>query len=360
MKVALVLPYASFVEANMCKAFEKFGIDPWIITSNRQRFGYRGTGIKFEKYRKTIRLPILVDNPLFMNYAPFPIMPKLLEVVKALNVDIVNVSEHVSPATWLLSLFKEGWKIVLTEHGGVWKTKKDEVYNFLSRKILIPRIEGFVGIGLKSKHFLESLGAKNVSVIPNPIDCTLFKPNLPYMERENIVLYVGRVDTQRGLHFLLKAMKIVKEKMKDARLLIIGAVGNLTDYVRKERGYIRYLGVKPHREMPKYYNSAKVYVNPYPTERGAGCGCALSEALACETPVVATKYSDFPFIWRDDEVGYLVNGGDSLGLANAIVKVLLNGNKMRGNCRKIALEEFSHESVGIRYLRVFKQVLGQN
>lgn len=355
MKVAVVLPYASFVEVNMCKAFERVGIDSWLVKSNLQRFEYRKTQIKFEKHMKTIQLPCILGNSLLRQYTPFPIMPNLFRTIKNLDVDIVNVSEHISPPTWLFSLHKKGWKTVLTEHGSTWKSIRDKTYNFLTRKILMPYIDGFVGIGLRAKYFLENLGVRNVNVIPNPIDCDLFRPNLCYNDRENIVLFVGKVDTWRGFHILLKAMKKVKKEIANVKLWIIGPQGNLSGYVRKN-SEIKYFGPRSHIKMPYYYNLAKVFVHPYPSPVISGCGCALEEALACGTAVIGTTYLDFPFIWRDGEVGYVVKA-DPFSLANAIIEVLSNGNKMHKNCRKLALKEFSLESVGKQYLEVFKQVL---
>ena len=356
MKVAVVVPYASFVEVNMCRAFEQVGIEPWIVKSNKERFEYRGKGLEFEKYPETVELPCFIDNALVGGYAPFPIMPHVFDVVKELSPDIVNVSEHVSSATWLFSLQKRGWKTVLTEHGSGWRNMRDKMYNLLAGKLLIQRIDGFVGIGFRAKHFLESLGAQNVKVIPNPVNCQLFKPDLPHGEKQNIVLYVGKVDTFKGLHILLPAIKLVRKKIQNAKLWIIGKQGNLAGYI-KENDASEYLGSKPHHEMPAYYNQAKVFVNPLAHPILAGCGCATSEALACGTPVVATGYLDFPFAWRNGEVGYLSDNATPSGLADAITRVLLSTSKIQQKCRELALREFSYQSVGKRYLELFRKVL---
>jgi glycosyltransferase involved in cell wall biosynthesis len=151
-------------------------------------------------------------------------------------------------------------------------------------------------------------------------------------------------------------MKTVEKEIRDVKLWIIGPNGNLSSYIRKDRVF-NYLGARPHLEMPKYHNQAKVFVNPYSSSAIAGCTCALEEALACGTPIVGTKYLDFPFIWKDGEVGYLANEGTPQSLADSIIRALLDGSKMQKNCRKLALREFSHESVGTMYSEVFNQVL---
>ena len=358
MRVAIVVPYASFVEANMCEALGKSGIEAWIIKADRERLEYRKAGIDFETHVKTIRLPCMLDNSFFTTYPPFPIMPELFDTIDRLKPDIVNVSEHIESTTWLLSLNKNGWKTVLTEHGYKWSGIKGRIYTPLAKKLIVPHIDGFVGIGVKAKNFLDDLGARNVHVIPNPINCHLFKKTLPYEKRKNIVMYSGQIDTWRGLHILLAAMRLVRERIQGARLQIMGPPGNLSDFIQqKGRQYgVDYLGVIPHKEAVKYYNEARVYVSPFSSIDLAGCGCALEEALACGTPIVGTTPLDFPFDWIKNKIGYLVEP-NSLNLAKAIIEILLNGDGMSESSRLLAQTEFSQESVGKKYLHVFNEVL---
>ncbi len=354
MKVAVVCTYASFVEVNVAEAFERVGIDAWIVRSAKPRVDYRGSRVIFESYGKTVELPSVLNNRLLGGYAPFPIVPNLVEAVKKLDVGIANVSENVSPETWLLSQRKGKCKIVLTQHAhGGHRGVRDRIYDYLAPKLLIHRLDGFVGIGLRAKRFLESLGARNVNVIPNPIDDSLFKPISSYESRENVILFVGKVSRWRGLHLLLRAMREVRKRIDDAKLMIIGDAGDLSNYVARDK-WIRYLGPRAHLEMPQYYNLARVFANPIAGE--AGCGCASEEALACGTPVVGSTYLDFPFSWRNGEIGYLVKP-DSNSFAEGIIQALRNGSELHRECRKIALREFSRESVGTRYLEVFEHLL---
>ena len=354
MRVAIISPYVSFVEVNMAAALEKHGIDCWIITSEKPRFDYRRSAIAFETWSKTIELPSVLDNRLLGNYAPFPILPNLSTIVRRLNVDIVNTSEYPSFPTWLLSIVKKGWKTVLTQHGlGIRHTFRDLVYEYGAQKLLISRIDAFAALGLRGREFLERLGARDVAVIPNPIDETVFRPVSPYEDREDLVLFVGRVDTRRRLDLLLNAMREVKQQIATAKLLVIGDEGNLSMRLPRD-DWLKYLGPRSHLEMPRYYNLAKVLVDPVRGE--AGCGCAVEESLACGTPIVGTTDLDFPFDWRDGEVGYLVEPNKA-DLTMAIIQALENGTKLHANCRELGVREFGLSSVGAKYSQVFEHVL---
>ena len=186
MRVGIICPYASFVEVNMARAFEKLGLETWIVKSHKRRFDYRQSKVKFETFDRTIEIPSILDHALLGQYAPFPIMPHLRATTKKLRVDIVNVSEYTSPPTWALSLRKGHWKTVLTQHGyGVRRTFRDKMYMFLARKVMIRHLDGVVGLGARAQSFLQELSAANVRVIPNPIDTDAFCPRTPYNERES-------------------------------------------------------------------------------------------------------------------------------------------------------------------------------
>ena len=357
MKVALVASHASFVTVNIARSLEKVGVDTWIVSSKKARLDYRRSKVEWETYEKTILLPSILDNNVLREYAPFPFIPNLSQTVEKLDLDIVNVHQYLSRPTWVLSRRKGKWKTVLTQHGyGVSQTRlpiRDRIYELLARRFLVKHIDGSVALGLKAKSFLQNLGSKNIVTVPLPIDDNLFDLSIPYEEREPIVLYIGKADTGRRLHLLLQAMIEVRRKFNTAELMVIGDRGNLTPLI-EQLDWAQYVGPVPHYMMPRYYNLARVYADS--VLREAGCGSTLEEALACGTPVVATAESDFPFVWGNGSVGYVVNP-DALSLAKAVMKTLDNGAKMHARCRSTAQREFSYVSVGRRYLELFEELL---
>ena len=150
-------------------------------------------------------------------------------------------------------------------------------------------------------------------------------------------------------------MELVRNKVEDARLLVVGDEGNLSGAVRG-KNWVQYLGPTPHLVLPQYYNLAKVFVDPVFGE--AGCGCALEEALACGTPVVGTFDLDFPFPWIDGQGGY-ISEPNAESMAQAIVSVLQDGRRIQMGCRDIAVKEFSQMAVGKKYLDLFEEILAR-
>ena len=74
------------------------------------------------------------------------------------------------------------------------------------------------------------------------------------------------------------------------------------------------------RQLALYYQASDVYVH---AARAETFGLVVAEAMACATPVVASRVGGIPEIIRDEETGFLVDPGNATDLANAI-DVLLN------------------------------------
>lgn len=159
--------------------------------------------------------------------------------------------------------------------------------------------------------------AGQVEVIPCGVDLKLFVPHDRHHAREYlglkpeqpVLLFAGRLDPFKGPDVLLRAAALMEE---DAQLVIVG--GKLTgdkelhqlQALAKElriSARVKFLGARPQEEMPVIYSAADVMVMPSYHE---SFGLAAVEALACGTPVVATRAGGLTTIVRHGETGFLV------------------------------------------------------
>lgn len=191
------------------------------------------------------------------------------------------------------------------------------------------------------------------------------------------IVFVGRVSPEKGVHDLLDAMPEVVRRVPAVRLDIVGPVGALArsfivdvsddplvaglarlydrDYgetlhelaERCPEGSVRFLGSQSHDDVVQLVGRADVLVNPSYSE---SFGMSLVEALACRTPVVATRVGGMPEIVGDD-AGILVEPSDPAALADALV-CLLEDEELRrrmGNAGRRRVETtFSWQSVAAR------------
>lgn len=234
-----------------------------------------------------------------------------------------------------------------------------------------------VGVSNETVAALESeypgSGKKSVAIL-NPVDIVRFRPDplLRLSGRERLglpdgavaVLMSGVLHKQKGMHLGLLAFAQLAARFPQARLIIAG------DGPEKERlsslagelgiaARISFCGLVPNGEMPLYYNSADVYLNP--TLRMEGLPLVLIEAMACGLPVITSKIGGTGSSIEDGKSGFFTRPGDSRGQAMKLER-LLGDPALRarlGAAARLRAEAvFSKETVTRRYLEVSAGLLG--
>ena len=181
---------------------------------------------------------------------------------------------------------------------------------------------------------LMSLGAKegSIDVIPSGFDDELFSPGDKDLAREAlglpkdrlILTVVANLVEQKGHRFLMEAMKKVASSEGRAVLFVVGG-GPLGPQLKRIaaasglEGQVKFVGPKPHGEVPQWLRASDVFVLPSVAE---GSPTVIPESLACGTPVVATAVGGIPEVIGSDDVGYVVASGDPDALADAILRAL--------------------------------------
>ena len=184
-------------------------------------------------------------------------------------------------------------------------------------------------------HLVWYYGARadSVAVIPCGVDTELFQPMPPAVAKdllelgpEPLLVYVGRLQPIKGLETLLEAMT----HLDDGHLLIIGG-----DHDEPENGHganlralaaslglerrVRFLAAQPQRRLRLFYAAAEATVIPSYYE---SFGMAALEAMACGTPVVASRVGGLTTTIQDGVTGYLVPEGDPQALAERLRGIL--------------------------------------
>jgi D-inositol-3-phosphate glycosyltransferase len=190
-------------------------------------------------------------------------------------------------------------------------------------------------------HLLEhcDVTSERVDVVHCGVNLDLFRPvdrskarRQLGMDRDgSVVLYVGRFSPLKGIDRLLEAMVCLEDHQR-LRLVIVGGDGDQTPEHRAFLRMSRELGVEDlvtfagrieQKELPLYYCAADVLVVPSHYE---SFGLVALEALACGTPVVATRVGAMESILHQGKTGYVVHDASPPVLARAI-EAFLTGAK---------------------------------
>ena len=183
---------------------------------------------------------------------------------------------------------------------------------------------------------LYGISPEKVSVISAGVDTDIFYP-VPKLEArvglglpdKETVMYAGRVEPIKGLDILLDSFKILNET-RDVHLVVVG--GSLSgdrelDALRqrsKQLGIlekITFTGSVNQSELGRYYSAADVFVLPSHYE---SFGLVALEAMACGTPVVASRVGGIPSFVDNGETGYLITWRSAEPFADRIEMLLEN------------------------------------
>jgi glycosyltransferase involved in cell wall biosynthesis len=179
-----------------------------------------------------------------------------------------------------------------------------------------------------------------IIITPNYVNLDEFKPtNNSRSDNHLKLLYVGRLETEKGIRYLLDAFKELNSEY-DITLQFVGfgTQQGLVEKAESKISSIKYLGMFSHEEMPDVYRDADVLVLPSLTE---GMPAVVLEALASGMPVIASRVGQIPLVIREGIEGFLVNPGNVLEIRNAILRLSKDRQlleRMKKAARRRAIE----------------------
>jgi glycosyltransferase involved in cell wall biosynthesis len=167
--------------------------------------------------------------------------------------------------------------------------------------------------------------------IPCPVDTTIFTKlgkNTREFDRSKTILFVGALDKAhyfKGLKCLILAVGLLNKKIP-AKLKVIGA-GALKHKYEKfanshlKTGEVEFLGSTDTATLVIEYNNADCVVLPS-LDRSEAFGLVLIEAMACATPVIASRLSGVRSIIDEGVNGLLFQTGNVMDLQHKLVRIL--------------------------------------
>jgi len=197
-------------------------------------------------------------------------------------------------------------------------------------------------------------------VAPMPVAVHLFSPG---GERtSNSLLFVGRLNAQKGLDLLLHAVS----RLPDASISldVVGDGEHRESLTALAAGLgiadrVRWHGQVDQSRLADFYRRATALVVPSVSE---GLGLVAVEAQLCGTPVVAFDSGGLPDVVQHDRTGILVKDVDAGALAAALESLVARpdrGAALGAAARLHALATFAPESVARRYADIYRSAIAE-
>jgi glycogen synthase len=239
-----------------------------------------------------------------------------------------------------------------------------------AERLAVERAERVIAVSARMRadimiHF--RVDPDRVVVIHNGVDAEAFARTerrdalARHRVPEPYALFVGRISEQKGIFDLLEAADALPEGMA----LVLCASSPDTPELEARlaaavvgRPRIRWINAMlPIDEVVQLYSHAAVFVCPSIYEP---FGLINLEAMACGTPVVATRVGGIPEVVVDGETGLLVEPGDPAALAAALRRVLddpTRAARMGEAGRRRVEASFSWDRIAERTLEVYREAI---
>lgn len=195
-----------------------------------------------------------------------------------------------------------------------------------------------------------------IEVLHNPVDTRCFMPLS--MERNKIMLFVGRLDMNKGLKNLLNAFQRIEAQNCGWKIMIVGEGpyeaelrSLLSGPHRDLRNAVILSGSKTKLELPLIMNSAAFLVHLSSHE---SFGITIVEALACGIPVLAGRNSAMKETVRND-CGILVDTDQESEIQRGMLKMMDTWNDYdRESLHRYAHEYFGYDVFRTKLLKLYR------
>lgn len=259
------------------------------------------------------------------------------------NYDIVHVHGYRVPWANLFGFFHRlrNDRVVMTTHGiypfrSLTDALLKKTYDHTIGGVNIRLFDALIALTPETRDALISFGAQRdkIRIIPNSIDVERFS-NLPssnvFLDQfgipsdKKIVLYVGRVDWNKGLDMALNGFSLVAEELPEAVMVVIGRdygyLSRLKDLsCRLGLGDKVFLvGEVSEAMLYSAYDVADVFLLSSVYE---GLPTVVLEAMACGVPVIAFRTGGTAYAIEHGETGLLVDYNDCKDMAEQLLMVL--------------------------------------
>ena len=204
-------------------------------------------------------------------------------------------------------------------------------------------------------------------VIPNGVDLEHFSPEggrldarrrLGLPADEPIVFFLARLDRAhyfKDLPVLLEAAS----RLPDVTL-VIGGDGELRAEYESQAAHLgrqaRFVGDIPDDMLPVYYRAADVVTVPS-LNRTEAYGLVLIEAMACGTPVVASRLPGVRTLIDEGRTGFLVEPGDAADLTAKIRRCITEGASFGASGRDFVATRFSWTAITQQLISLYREVV---
>lgn len=316
----------------------------------------RNYWFSFWPYRHAFLLMREIKPDLVHIETPFQIGLAALIAAKYYHIPVVatnhimpeNILSAKLPATWRRFLSKLIWSYII----------------FIHNKVDFVTSPSEIAMGYLQKHQLKT----NSKVISNGLDLSLYskqvKASQTFLAGEEPIklLYVGRIDQEKNLVFLIEVIKKIVDQIDIPIRLDMAGAGSELDLLKKmvqEKRLIKQVvfhGLVSETKKLSLFQEADFFVISSPSELQS---LVTMEAMASGLPVVALRAGALPNLVIEDQTGYLVDPGDADEFSQKCILLIKSAqlrHRLGENARQLIKTKHDQEKSFDQYLEIYQKL----
>ena len=329
--------------------------------NNIEVISSKSNGFKFLKYSKNMKNNILknIDDDTIIhtqslwNYPPY----LAFKISKNYNLPLI-MSIRGNLYDWNLS--KSKWK-------------KDLALRLFQMK-MFKEASCLHATEINELKAIRKLGIKTpVALISNAIEIEEFKnlsnkeeakKNLKLDRSKRYILFMSRIDSKKGLEYLINSFIKLEQNLPEWEILIAGPVYDksyfekINQKIKKSKieQKVHYFGMVSGKKRLDLFASSELFILPAHTEN---FGMAIGEAMACKLPVITTQGTPWEVL-NTKNAGWWVKLEDkniTNALKEAMSKTKIELKEMGEKGFQIIQEDFTWDRVALQMRKVYEWLL---
>jgi glycosyltransferase involved in cell wall biosynthesis len=371
LKILFIQPYVSFG-----------GVISDTLPGHLAERGYQVEMVSYARNKEKMRLLLKEENIRFHSLdalsisvpnfvTEFPYFLSLDRAIQRIQPDIVHINNLPFLTTFQSARLAKRLhkKSVVHIHGvigerGFLFDSIQEAYIFTFGHSVFNNANRIICLTNRDAQKVCASGCppEKIRVIVNGVDVRKFHPSGD--EVPNSLLWCGRFVQQKGLKYLIEAMRILVKENKDSKikLRMTGDGPLLSSICQMVKSYglegnVIFMGLVPRRELSGIISKASLYVLPSLDE---GMPYVLLETMACGKAVIGSDIPGISDVISQGKNGILVPPKDPEALARTISQLLNDKNlrkKLGSNARKLMIEKYSWNTVIKSVEEVYREAI---
>ncbi len=368
MKIALVSPYdyshpGGVVNhiRSLAEQYTRLGHEVRVIAPTSDKAGNNEAEFVCMGRARTIPVPgTVLRISLSVHLAPH-----IKEVLAREKFDIVHLHEPFMPMLCSAVLRFSNGVNVGTFHACAGKPGYAfgrPVSSFLLKR-RNRKLCGRIAVSHAASRYASKSVPGEFTVIPNGVDLRVFNPEAApmaeYKDGKLNIVFVGRLESRKGVNYLLAAFSKLKAEFPHIRLLVVGPGVRLRHKYEKyvsENGIedVVFTGPVPFNDLPRYYQTADIFCSPATGQESFGI--VLLEAMALGKPIVATSIEGYSTVVTHGHEGLLVPPRRTDALAEALRKLIQDEALRRelGNHGLVSVRRYDWSIVAAQLLAYYQ------